>query len=217
MKLFFKTKWAILILLSLAVFAVFGRAIWFDYIQLDECILLTENKFFISDLHNFFQVFKHDINFPSAIAPVFRPMFMLSFMFNFQAGSSPLAFHIGNILLHIIAAYFVFWFFLEIGIKKKISFLSSLLFAVHPAVIPVAAWVPGRIEAILTIFTLLSFILFIRFLKSVDWRYLAGFFASFTVALLTKEVVISLIPVLLFYYLTYKKEDPGRQHYKPLL
>ncbi|PIR37733.1 MAG: hypothetical protein COV34_03015, partial [Candidatus Zambryskibacteria bacterium CG10_big_fil_rev_8_21_14_0_10_42_12] len=133
-------------------------------------------------------------------------MFILSFMLNSQFGSSPFVFHLGSIFLHIIAAYFVFWLFLELGFKKEISFLSSLLFAVHPAVAPVAVWVPGRIEAILTIFTALSFIMFIRYLRTGDWRYMAVFFVSFTIALLTKEVVISLLPVLLFYYLIYRKE-----------
>ena len=202
---FLNSKWAVFCLLALVIFAVFGQAIWSDYIQLDEGILLTGNRFFIGDLSNFFEVFKHDINYPSAVAPYYRPIFTLSFMLNSQAGSSPLVYHIGNILLHIIAVYFVFWFFRELGHKKEISFLSSLLFAIHPAVVPVVSWIPGRIEAILTIFILLSFILFIRFLKVGDWPYLVGFFLSFSVALLTKEVAISLIPVLLFYYLIYRK------------
>lgn len=201
-----RDKWAVFCLLALVIFAVFGQAIWFDYVQLDEGILLTNNRFFISNLSNFFQVFKHDINFPSNVAPYYRPIFILSFMLNSQAGSTPLAYHIGNILLHILAAYFVFLFFRELGRKKEISLLASLLFAVHPAVVSVVAWVPGRIEAILAIFILLSFILFIKFLKIGGWKYLAGFFLSFAVALLTKEVVISLIPVLLFYYLIYKKD-----------
>ena len=217
---FLNNKWAVFCLLALVIFAVFGQAIWFDYVQLDEGILLVNNRFFISDISNVFEAFKHDINYPSNIAPYYRPMFILSFMLNAQVGSSPLAYHVGSILLHIIAVYFVFLFFREIGIKKEISLLASLLFAIHPAVAPVVAWVPGRIEAILTIFTLLSFILFIRFLRSNDWRYLAGFFLSFTVGILTKEVIVSLIPVLLFYYLIYKndkKEAVDNRHRKSVI
>ena len=193
-------------LLSLAVLAVFGRTIWFDYVQLDEGIILVNNWFFVSDISNFFEAFKHDINYPSNIAPYYRPMFIVSFILNSQFGSSPLVFHLGNILLHIIAAYLIFWLFLELGFKKEISFVSSLIFAIHPVVTPVVAWVPGRIEAILTIFTALSFIMFIRYLRIGNWRYVVGFFIFFTAALFTKEVVISLFPVLAFYYLIYRKE-----------
>lgn len=203
---FLNNKWAVFCLLALVIFAVFGQAIWFDYIQLDEGSLLSNNRFFISKLSNFLEVFKHDINYPSNVAPYYRPIFILSFMLNSQAGSTPLVYHIGNILLHILAAYFVFLFFLELGRKKEISLLASLLFAVHPAVAPVVAWVPGRIEAILAIFVLLSFILFIKFMKIGGWKYLAGFFLSFAVALLTKETAISLIPVLLLFFIIDRKE-----------
>src|SRR3989344_6879363 len=137
---FLDSKWAVFCLLALVIFAVFGQAIWFDYVQLDEGILLTSNRFFISDLSNFLQVFKHDINYPSAMAPYYRPIFILSFMFNSQAGSSPLAFHIGNILLHIIAVYFVFLLLRELWSSRSdllIPLFGALIFAVHPVVVPV--------------------------------------------------------------------------------
>lgn len=199
-------NWVVFCLIVLVIFAVFGQTLWFDYIQLDEGILILNNKFFISDISNFFEAFKHDINFPSNVAPYYRPLFIVSFILNTQLGSSPLAYHIGNILLHIVAAYFVFWLFVELGYKRNVSFISSVLFAVHPAVTPVVAWVPGRIEAILTIFITLSLILFIRFLRTGKWQYLIGLFMSFFASLLTKEVAVALLPVLLFYYLAHKKE-----------
>ncbi len=199
-------KWTVFCLLTLVVFAVFGQAIWFDYVQLDEGILLVNNHFFISKIANFFQVFKHDINYPSAVAPYYRPIFVLSFMLNSQISSSPLSYHVGNILLHIVAVFLFFGLLRELGTKRIVSVLFSVLFATHPAVTPVVAWVPGRIEAILAIFTLLSFIMFIRFLRTNDWRYLVSFLLSFTVAIFTKEVAIALLPVLLFFYLMHRKE-----------
>jgi len=200
------SKWVIFCLLALVVFIVFGRAVWFDYVQLDEGILLVNNKFFISDISNIFEAFKHDINYPSNISPYYRPIFIVSFILNSQFDSSPAVFYFGNILLHITAVYIVFLFFKELGFRKEVSFFSALLFAIHPAVTPVVVWVPGRIEAILAIFTILSLVMFIRFIKTADWRYLFGFFGSFIIALLTKETVLGLIPILIFYYLTQRKE-----------
>ena len=207
-------KWVVFCLLALVVFAVFGQAIWFDYVQLDEGILLINNHFFISKIANFFDVFKHDINYPSAIAPYYRPIFILSFMINSQfdklmAGqisSTPMSYHVGNIFLHIVAALLIFGLLRELGTKRIPSVLFSVLFAIHPVVTPVVVWVPGRIEAILAIFTLLSFIMFIRFMRTSDWRYLAGFLLSFAVAIFTKEVALALLPVLLFYYLIHRDE-----------
>lgn len=203
---FLNSKWVVFCLLALVIFAIFGRAIWFDYVQLDEGVLLINNNFFVSEISNVLEVFKHDINYPSAVAPYYRPIFILSFMLNSQISSSPLSYHLGNILLHIVVTFLVFGLLRELGGKRMVSVLLSVLFAVHPAVTPVVAWVPGRIEAILATFTLLSFIMFIRFLRTSSWQYLVCFFLSFTVALLTKEVAISLLPILLFYYLMHRKE-----------
>ena len=199
-------KWAIFCLLVILVLAVFGRTLWFNYVQLDEGILLENNKFFISDISNFFEVFKHDINYPSAVAPYYRPVFILSFMLNNQFGLGPLAYHAGNILLHILAVFAVFVLLRELGVKKSVSTFFSALFAIHPAVTPVVAWVPGRIEAILAIFTILSFVMFIRFLRTAHWLYLVGFLGSFAVAIFTKEVVLAILPILVFYYFMHKNE-----------
>ena len=203
---FLSNKWAIFCLLAIVVLAVFGRTIWFDYVQLDEGVLLENNKFFISSFSNFFEIFKHDINYPSTVAPYYRPMFTLSFMLNSQIGSSPLVYHAGNILLHILTVFAIFLLLQELGVKRLVSVFFSALFAIHPAVTPVVAWVPGRIEAILTIFTILSFVMFVRFLRTGQWLYLAGLFISFAIAIFTKEVAIALLPILLLYYLMHKSE-----------
>jgi len=203
---FLNSKWAVFCLLVVIVLAVFGRAIWFDYVQFDEGIPLINNRFFISDISNFLEVFKHDINYPSAVAPYYRPIFILSFMLNSQLGSSPLAYHLGNILFHILVVIMLFWFLSELGVKKSVSILSSVLFAVHPAVIPVVVWIPGRTEAILAIFVLLSLVFFIKFLKTAHWYYLIGVFLSFGIAIFTKETTVALLPILFFYYLMHRNE-----------
>src|SRR3989338_339993 len=91
-----KSKWAVFCFLTIIIFAVFGRAIWFDYVNLDEGVLLISNEFFITKIGNIFEVFKHDINYPSTVAPYYRPMFVLSFMLNSQIGNGPMAYYLGN-------------------------------------------------------------------------------------------------------------------------
>src|SRR3989338_9914129 len=152
---FLRSKWVVFCFLAIIIFAVFGRAIWFDYVNLDEGVLLISNEFFITKIGNIFEVFKHDINYPSATAPYYRPMFVLSFMLNSQLASGPIAYHIGNILLHVFVSYLIFLLFIELGFKKLISAAFASLFAVHPAVTAIVAWVPGRIEGMLAIFVVL--------------------------------------------------------------
>jgi len=207
---FLWSKWAVFCFLAIIIFAVFGRASWFDYVNLDEGVLLISNEFFITKIGNIFEVFKHDINYPSAVAPYYRPMFVLSFMLNSQLGNGPMAYYLGNIFLHIIASYLIFLLFLELGFKKRLSAISAGLFAVHPAVTAVVAWVPGRIEAMLAIFVVLSFLFFIKFLKTNHWLYLGLYFFVFSLGLLTKELILPLLALLFFYYLVYRKESLTR-------
>lgn len=217
MNFFFQTKWSAPILLTAVVFAVFGQAIWFDYIQLDEGVLLINNRFFISKLSSLLEIFKHDINFPSAVAPYYRPLFIASFIFNSQLGTNPWVYHLGNILLHLAAAFLVFKLLTELEVKPKTALFFSALFAVHPAVTPVVAWVPGRIEAILSIFVLLSWLMFIRFLRTGGGRQLIGFLLFFGLALFTKEVAIALLPILFFYYWGRKKEKGSELIFTPIV
>lgn len=200
------SKWVVFCFLTLIVLAVFGRTIWFDYVNLDEGVLIISNHFFISKIGNILEIFKHDVNYPSATAPYYRPILTLSFMLNSQISSSPMSYHVGNILLHVIVSCLIFLLFLELGYKKSISGIFASLFAVHPAVTTVVAWVPGRNDLLLVIFTILSFISFIKFLKTERWLYLGLYFVSFGFGLLTKELIIPLPALLFFYYLIYRKE-----------
>src|SRR3989344_1275601 len=174
-----KSKRAVFCFLTIIIFAVFGRAIWFDYVNLDEGVLLISNEFFITKIGNILEVFKHDINYPSVAAPYYRPMFVLSFMLNSQLASSSMAYHIGNILLHVFVSYLVFLLFIELGFKKLISAAFASFFAVYPAVTAIVAWVPGRIEGMLAIFVVLSFLFFIKFLKTDRWLCLGLYFVVF--------------------------------------
>ena len=196
---FLRSRWAAFCFLAIVAFAVFGRAIWFDYVNLDEGVLLISNEFFITKIGNIFEIFKHDLNYPSAAAPYYRPILTLSFMLNSQIKSSPTAYHIGNLLIYFIVSFLVFLLFLELGHKKRISAIFAAIFTVHPAVAAIAVWVPGRNDSLLAIFVVLSFLFFIKFLKTDRWLYLGLYFVVFALGLLTKELIL-LLPVLLFFY-----------------
>ena len=44
----------------------------------------------------------------------------------------------------------------------QLSLLLALLFALHPMFVPMVAWIPTRGDFLLTIFVIISFILFIK-------------------------------------------------------
>ena len=73
-----------------------------------------------------------------------------------------MGFHLTNILLHAAAALSVFIFVFYVSDNIGASFLTGLLFAVHPIHTEAVAYIAGRADSLYSIFFLLSFIFFKR-------------------------------------------------------
>lgn len=208
-------KWAVFCLLALVVFVVFGRVVWFDYIHLDEDVLITGNSFFYKTGSVLTELFKHDVYYPTGISAYYRPLYVFSFVSDTYLGASPMVFHATNIILHTIASFLVFIFLKKLqvvaGIKNDakssgLAVFLSLIFAVHPLVVQAVSWVPARGDILLTIFLLLSFICLSDYLLNQNKKYLFGHLSFFLLALFTKETAF-VLPVVysLFIYCFYGK------------
>ncbi|MDD5593916.1 MAG: tetratricopeptide repeat protein, partial [Candidatus Margulisbacteria bacterium] len=130
----------------------------------------------------------------------YRPLVTLSLMLDAQwGGTAPWAYHLTNLILHLLVSCLVFLFFINIKYKRDLAFLFSLVFAVHPLLTDAVAWIPGRNDLLLAVFTLSSFIGFVRFIETKRWPYYWGHLVLFFLALLTKEAAIVLVPLVFFY------------------
>ena len=99
-----------IIFIVLVILAVFGRSVFFDYIHLDEDILITGNEYFYKSGSVLKDVFFNNAYYPSGVTAYYRPFYVLSFVVNFYLGDSAGAFHAVNLLLHLLAAVLVFVF-----------------------------------------------------------------------------------------------------------
>jgi hypothetical protein len=189
-------------------FLLYLPVFWFGFSYLDDNVLILRDFSFLSS-GNFIQVFKRGIfqilHTPEAY---YRPMFTLSFMLDASLGkTSPLIYHTSNLIFHIIASCLVFLVLKKIGSKRLLAFLAALIFALHPALTSAVAWIPGRVDSLLTIFVLASFIFFLNFFRSspsAGWgRSPLSFILHlvfFGLAILTKESAL-LLPIILLIYL----------------
>jgi protein O-mannosyl-transferase len=129
---------------------------------------------------------------------LYRPVVILTYALNYAwGGEDPAGYHVVNMALHAANAVLV-WILLEsLFARPALSFLSALLFALHPIRTEAVASVVGRAEVLSTFFMLLAWIGYVRARKSERWALLvfaAGFFA---LALLTKESAFSFPALLL--------------------
>ncbi|HKR06639.1 MAG TPA: tetratricopeptide repeat protein [Bacteroidia bacterium] len=194
------------LLIILFPIACFGRTIFFEFLNYDDQLFIVENKKLISDFSNVSKVFSTGIwsfiHFVSTY-DYYRPFLILSMMADAQmGGSSPVIYHLSNLLYHVIACLLVYRLFIKINIKKKSSLLLTLLFSVHPIVTQAIAWIPGRNDTLLAIFILASFINFIKYIETEKIVFLVFHFVFFFFGLLTKETAV-LLPVICLLYSTF--------------
>jgi tetratricopeptide (TPR) repeat protein len=129
-------------------------------------------------------------------AAYYRPLVTLSFWLDLKLShANPHWFHTVNLLLYALAAVavtLVLWELLHSGVW---ALLGGLLFAAHSSHVESVAFVSGRTDIMLTLFTAIAaFALLRSFRKRNRWWWLV-IPAAFGLALLSKETAV-LFPLL---------------------
>uniref|UniRef100_A0A0K2UVT7 dolichyl-phosphate-mannose--protein mannosyltransferase n=1 Tax=Lepeophtheirus salmonis TaxID=72036 RepID=A0A0K2UVT7_LEPSM len=90
----------------------------------------------------------------------YRPITVLTFRLNYLIhGVAPLGYHFVNVLLHGIVCC-LYYKLCHVFVNRKTSFISSILFSVHPVHTEAVTGVVGRAELLSSIFFILSLLLF---------------------------------------------------------
>ncbi len=130
-------------------------------------------------------------------------------------GMEPLGYHLTNILWH--AANAVIFYFLALALfrwaipesatemRNRIpwgAFFAALLFAVHPLRVESVAWITERRDVVSGLFYLLAILIYVRGVQDSPGRllrrkYYWACFTLFVLAILSKEMVVTLPVVLL--------------------
>jgi len=156
----------------------------------------------------------------------YRPLATLSYFLNYSFWElNPVGFHLFQIFFHLLNLILIFFLFKKILDEERtknseeISFLSSLLFAVHPVNVESVVYIGSIGEILYSFFILSSFYLF---LKGIDYEtgeikkntFIYSFSLIF-LSLLAKESGIVAFPLLLLYLFLFIK--PKREIYKKFL
>jgi Tfp pilus assembly protein PilF len=158
----------------------------------------------IKDLGQNFPAFFNLDYFKIAQAEVsYRPIATLSYFLIYALFNlSPLAFHLSSLLLHIFNVIGVYVLVDLIQHNKKTSLIAALVFACHPVLTETVNCISYNEDLLATFFYLLSLVLYIRAGTRENPPALPIYFFSlvaFSVALLSKEMAITL-PVIIFLY-----------------
>lgn len=154
-----KKIWPFLLIILIVVL-VFQKVRTFDYVWFDDDLLIQPDYDILKNLNNLPTLFTQDVFLSSGtLSNYYRPMLSLSFMIDAQrCGAALPCYHVTNLILHIIASFFVYLFLKKLGIDWVKSMLLALILAVHPVSAAIVGWVPGRNDSLFTIFFLASFL-----------------------------------------------------------
>jgi tetratricopeptide (TPR) repeat protein len=135
-----------------------------------------------------------------------RPLREITFMLDHVFfGLNPMGYHIQQIFWHSLNAFLIFVLIRRLTGNRIVSWISSLLFLVHPIQVEVVASISHRKESLLLAFSLFSIF---GYVKSFDVNrnrafWVAGSFSLAIIAYLAKETAVILPFIFLAYELTF--------------
>ena len=185
-------KLAVLFLIAACVL-IYLPTFWYGFSPMDERWLIFKQQEMMSHLSNMPTLFKS-----SMMGMYYRPICMSSFMLDLVMGNgSAFIFHFTNVLLHVLCTVLLYRFLIQINLSRNFAFFALLIFAVHPINVHTVAWIPGRNDSLLCLFTLLSCSLLLSYFKTKKIHHFILHLLVFGLALFTKENAI-VLPVIYF-------------------
>ncbi|MDD5669031.1 MAG: tetratricopeptide repeat protein [Candidatus Omnitrophica bacterium] len=202
-----KDFWAVLLLCA-AVYGVYCNSISNVFVFDDKHMILLNN--YIKKFSNIPLFFKGEITTHPIEKGMYRPVLMISFVFNYLlAGLKPYGYHLFNILIHFLNTFFLY-LLLKLLFKDGswlVRLGLSLIFAVHPINTEAVTYISSRSTILCSFFMISGVYAYTRWLISRKKYLYPLSVLLYILALLTKEIGL-IFPVLLFLceYLIFSEE-----------
>jgi tetratricopeptide (TPR) repeat protein len=137
----------------------------------------------------------------------YHPVTMLSIALNYSKGElNPQTYLYTNLFFHLLNVLLVFIFIRKLTGNQAVSFISSLLFGLHPLHVESVAWASERKDVLYCFFFLLSLIAYLQYLKKSNWVYFISSLIFFALSLLSKAMAVPLAVVIVFIDLFYSRK-----------
>ena len=137
-----------------------------------------------------------------------RPVRGISLWLDYRLwGMDARMFHLTNNLLHVFCVLAAFYLLIAIFKKRRLAFMSALIFAVMPVNSEAVISIAHRKETLCFLFMALSFLSFKKWTSGYFRPALS--FVFYTLALLSKQVALTLPFLILIESLVLREPEPG--------
>jgi len=200
-------------LLILFTFIIYFNSLFNEFAYDDRYTIVnnTNLKYFKQSIPYFFNKDYFKI---SGTEQTYRPVVTLYYFITYSFWKlNPLAYHLLSIVLHAAVVLLMFFLFSKLTCNHIFAFTVSLLYLAHP-VLTETVNCPSYIEDILAaLFFILSFMFYLKFkeAKNNGFYFYAASLLFFLIALLSKEMAITLPAVIVLYELFIEEKEPDKR------
>ena len=203
-----KIGFVLYIILAAITIAVYSHISQFDFV-FDDASYITENR----NIKLGLSVEGFHWAFTTKYLGLWNPLVWLSLMFDYQLyGMNAGAFHMTNLILHILSTLLLFWLFHRMtGEIWKSAFVAAF-FALHPLHVESVAWIAERKDVLSAFFWMLTLCLYVYYTENPAIKRYLLVLGSFILALMSKPMVVTLplIMILLDYWPLKRFENQNR-------
>lgn len=182
-----------LCIISASIAVVYFQVHSFDFINFDDNVYITENRYVLSGLNSESLSWA----FATTLGGHWHPLTWLSLMLDVSLwGVNPGAMHLGNAAFHLCNTLLLFFLLLQLTGKNWVARIAALIFGLHPLRMESVAWVSQRKDLLslnLSLITALLYFYYIR--KRALFIYFLSIF-TFFLSLLAKSTMMT-FPLLL--------------------
>ena len=178
--------------LAALVLAAFAPSLSNGFINWDDDVYVTANPTIKSvSWENLRTIFG------SSYTGVYIPLAIVSYSIEYRLFKlNPAGYHADNLALHVLNCLLVFWLFLLLTGSRPVSFLTALLFALHPLRVESVAWVTERKDVLYGFFFLVSLVMYLLYAKGRSRKFYWLSLAAFLLAAFSKPIAVTLPFVL---------------------
>jgi len=183
----------LLAVLALSV-ALYARTLAFPFVELDDRELVVDDQAFLARPSAAGEAFGRAYFREGARDHAYyRPVVTASFALDAAgSGNAASGYRATNVLLHATSACLLLLLLSAEGYGRGVALAVALMFAAHPALTATVAWIPGRDDLLLGLFSLAAWLALLRLEPGFRPLPALAHAVCFFLALASKETAIAL-------------------------
>lgn len=152
----------------------------------------------------------------------YRPIEVLSYKITslIYGQNNTVGRHFTNILVHIFNVILIYFLVSILTTKRKVGLIAASLFSVfiiHSYSLSPVSWISGRVDLFVTLFYLISILLFIKYISSGSLLIYICSIMSFCLSLLSKEMAVTLPLIIILYSWFFLSKNKVEKDINPAL